>query len=265
MLKNVLSKRNFELLRQLVISDFKIRYQGSVLGYLWSLLRPLALFSVLYLVFAKFLKLGAGIPYFPAYLLLGIVMWTFFTEATNNGLRAIVDKGDMLRKVKVPAYALVLAATFSAFINFLLNFGIVLVFLYVAGGRLTSSALIFPVFIAEIFILALAASFLLSALFVRYRDIQYIWEVGLQALFYATAIIYPLQIIPLKFQKIIILSPIAQTIQSSRSALVTDQAVTVTELLRFPLLAVPFLLALALVLVASLYFKHQSKYFAENL
>src|SRR5262245_13320800 len=89
--KGVFRKQNYYLLRELVRTDFKLRYQGSALGYLWSLLKPLALFSVLYVVFTHFLKFGQGIPFYPAYLLLGIVLWTFFIESTNNGLRSIVD------------------------------------------------------------------------------------------------------------------------------------------------------------------------------
>lgn len=260
-----INSRNFELLRQLVITEFKIRYQGSVLGYLWSLLRPLALFTVLYIVFARFLRFGEGIPLFPAYLLLGIVLWSFFTEATGNGLRAIVDKGDMLRKVKVPTYALVLAATFSAFINLALNLCIVAVFLFVAGGSIGSQAIFFPLVLVEILIIALAASFLLSALFVRFRDIQFIWEVGLQVLFYSTPIIYPLSIVPEKFQKLIILSPIAQVIQDGRKLIVTNSATTTWDL-HGPLVSlVPIGLVAVMAISAALYFKYQSKYFAENL
>ncbi len=98
-LKNVFNRRNRILLKELVITDFKLRYQGSALGYLWSLLKPLMLFAILYVVFVKFLKFGSDIEHFPVYLLLGIVMWNFFIEATFQGMRAIVDRGDLIRKI----------------------------------------------------------------------------------------------------------------------------------------------------------------------
>ncbi len=261
----VLNKKNYELLRELVIADFKVRYQGSVLGYFWSFLRPLALFSVLYFVFARLLRFGKIVPHFPAYLLLGIVLWTFFIEATNNGLRAIVDKGDMLRKVKVPTYSLVLASTFSAFINLLLNMVVVTILILVTGGSIGLVSLLFFGVAAELFVAAMATSFLLSALYVKYRDIQYIWEVGSQMLFYATPIIYPLVIVPHSFQKIVILNPIAQIIQDARYLMVTRQSTTIWGLLHLPMALIPFGILLAIVLVSIWYFRQQSKFFAENL
>ena len=101
-LKNIFSRRNKILLRELVVTDFKLRYQGSVLGYLWSVLRPLFLFAILYVVFEKFLRMGRDIEHFGVYLLLGIVLWTFFTEATNMGLQAIINRGDLIRKINFP-------------------------------------------------------------------------------------------------------------------------------------------------------------------
>ena len=86
------------LLRQMVITDFKLRYQGSVLGYVWSLLRPLFMFAILYVVFVKFLRIGGDIPHYPVYLLTGIVLWNFFSEITSNGVSAIVSQGDLLRQ-----------------------------------------------------------------------------------------------------------------------------------------------------------------------
>src|SRR5262245_60339926 len=90
------------LLRALVVSDFKLRYQGSLLGYLWSLLRPLAIFAILYLVFVQFLRFGSNVPHFPIYLLLGIVIWNYFAEVTNIGVGSIVERGSLLRKINFP-------------------------------------------------------------------------------------------------------------------------------------------------------------------
>src|SRR5882757_8181870 len=103
-LSSILSKKNRALLRELVATDFKLRYQGSALGYLWSLFRPLFMFAILLSVFGYVLKIGSNIEHYPIYLLLGIVLWNFFVEATNNGLQSIVSRGDLIRKINFPKY-----------------------------------------------------------------------------------------------------------------------------------------------------------------
>src|SRR3990167_4499788 len=103
-ISNIFSRRNRILLRELVVTDFKLRYQGSALGYLWSLLKPLLLFAILYVIFVEFLRFGSDVEHFPLYLLLGIVLWGFFTEATNQGIQAIVSRGDLIRKINFPKY-----------------------------------------------------------------------------------------------------------------------------------------------------------------
>src|ERR1035437_1131048 len=114
------SRRNRILLRELVITDFKLRYQGSILGYAWSLLKPLFLFAIMYVVFGLLVKLGS-IEHYSVYLLLGIVLWTFFAEATNQGLSSIVSRGDVIRKISFPKYIIVLSTTISALVNLFIN------------------------------------------------------------------------------------------------------------------------------------------------
>ena len=116
---NFLGRKNFILLRELVVTDFKLRYQGSVLGYIWSVLKPLFLFAILYIVFVHILRLDRGIPHFPVTMLLGIVLWSFFTEATSNGLGSIVNRGDLIRKLNFPKYIIVISGTISSLINLL--------------------------------------------------------------------------------------------------------------------------------------------------
>src|SRR5688500_16681585 len=116
-ISNILNRRNRILLRELVITDFKLRYQGSALGYFWSLLKPLLLFAILYVVFVKLLKFGGDIEHYPVYLLLGVVLWSFFIEATTNGLQSIVSRGDLIRKINFPKYIIVISGTISSLIN----------------------------------------------------------------------------------------------------------------------------------------------------
>jgi ABC-2 type transport system permease protein len=255
------------LLKQLVKTDFKLRYQGSALGYVWSLLRPLFLFVTLYFVFAKFLKVGDSIPHYPQYLLLGIVLWNYFTEVTVGSVAAIVGKGDLIRKINFPKYVIILAGSFSAFINLLINFVVVGLFMALGHIGLTWSALLIIPLVVELFIFAIAVAFFLSALFVRFRDISYIWEVIIQAAFYATPILYPVTRVPHRVAKLLLLNPMAQIIQDARHSIITPQTQTLYQLYdgdKF-IWAIPLSLTLFIVILAALYFKSRSKYFAEEV
>lgn len=257
------------LLRQLVITEFKLRYKGSVLGYVWSLLRPLALFAVLYVVFVQFLRFGDDIPHFAVALLLGVVLWNYFIEVTTNGLTSIVGRGDLMRKLAFPRYVIVVAGSFSALINLTINLGVVLFFIILNGVHLSWSALwMFPL-IAEIFILGLAVAFLLSALFVKFRDIGYIWELILQAGFYATPILYPITMvttISMTAAQAMFLNPLAQIIQDARAALVYSGTETIETLFDNPFMRlVPIAIVILLAIVSAAYFKKKSPGFAENI
>jgi ABC-2 type transport system permease protein len=257
------------LLKRLVITDFKIRYQNSVLGYLWTLLRPLGLFGVLYIVFVKFLNIGNDIPHYAVYLLLGIVFWNYFVEVTVGGVATIVSKGDILRKLAFPRYTVVAAGSLSALINLAFNFTIigVLMVLNDVPLRATAIFLIFP--IIELFIFSLSVAFLLSALYVRLRDVSYIWEVFIQAAFYATPILYPLSKIidySLPAAKFAMLNPLAQIIQDARAFLVTDQAQTTASIWgNSAMRLIPVTVVLVTAVVAGTYFKKRAPYFAEEL
>jgi len=265
---NIFSNKNKVLLRELVITDFKLRYQGSVLGYIWSLLKPLLLFAIMYVVFVHFLRFGQGVEHFAVTLLLGIVMWTFFIEATNQGMQAIVSRGDLLRKINFPKYILVISGTVSALINFLLNLVIVLVFMLFDGVDFGWTALLFPVSIAILFAFALATAFFLAAINVKFRDIGHIWEVFLQGLFYATPIIYPLQLV-MNYNDTaahaLMLNPIAVLFQDARAHLVGhENVVTASQLFDNPLfLVIPYLIIAIVIVSAVWYFKKSQARFAE--
>lgn len=266
---SIFQRRNVILLKELVITDFKLRYQGSALGYLWSLLKPLLLFLILYLVFVRFLRFGSDVEHFPVYLLLGMVLWGFFTEATVQGMHAIVGRGDMIRKINFPKYIIVISSTISALINLLFNLVIVLIFVVLDGVDIKSTILLLPLNILQLYILALAIAFFLSALMVRYRDMGYIWEVVLQGAFYATPIIYPLKMVIAydpTAAKVLLLNPVAQIIQDARYNLITHQTVTTSGYINNPYIAaIPYLIVVVLVIVSSIYFRRHSKNFAEEI
>lgn len=264
---HIFSKQNRVLLAELVRTDFKLRYQGSALGYAWSLLRPLLLFLILYVVFVKFLKLGAGIPHYPVYLLLGIVIWNFFTEMTAQSLGSIVGRGDLIRKIRIPRWIIVLSSSISALINLLLNLVVVLLFMFINHVDLYKTAFLLPIILVEVYVFALGISLFLSAAFVKFRDVSYIWEVILQAGFYITPILYPLsKITNVIFRKLIMLNPMAQAIQDARYSVVTHNTETAYRLFQGGWYEfVPFLIIVLVLLGGVAYFKKESKYFAENI
>jgi len=266
-MKRFFTKQNRALLSELVRTDFKLRYQGSALGYAWSLLRPLLLFVILYVVFVKFLKLGTGVPHFPVYLLLGIVIWNFFNEMTVQSLGSIVGRGDLIRKIRIPRWIIVLSSSISALINLLLNLVVIAIFMVVNHVDLMSTILWLPLILAEVYLLALGLSMFLAAAFVKFRDVNYIWEVILQAGFYLTPILYPLSRIPnLTFQKLIMINPMGQAIQDARYATVTHETVTAHTLFQGGWYQfIPFLIVGLVLVIGISYFRKESKYFAENI
>lgn len=261
------------LLRELVKTDFKLRYQGSMLGMAWSVLKPLMLFAVMYVVFVRFLRFGAGIPHFAVSLLLAQTLWAFFQEATSQGMQAIVGRGDLLRKLKFPKYIVVVSSTVSALINLVISLFVVLIFMIVNGVEFRPTILLFPFVIIELYLFSLGVALLLSTLFVRFRDIGHIWDVIMQAWFYATPIIYPLtQLINVGWLSIaklvLMLNPIAQIIQDARYLVVTTQTETIWGLVGqqcWLLKLIPLLIIVIVLLVGVTVFRRRSPYFAEEL
>ena len=263
--ERVLSKPNRNLLAELVRTDFKVRYQGSVLGYLWSLLKPLALFAILFVVFDQFLNLGRDIEHFPLYLLMGIVLWGFFTESTTLSMGAVVENGELIRKITIPKYLLVISRTINASINLAFNLAVVAVFMLVAGVDVGTRALLFIPILFELYVISLALGFLLSALYVKYRDMSFIWEVILQGAFYATPILYPLSFVPDEIAKWLLLNPLAQIIQDARYALITDQTGIVADFWSPVVVLLPFGLVALIAVVSAGVFRRASTRFAEEV
>lgn len=267
--KYIFSKKNRALLAELVRTDFKLRYQGSVLGYLWSLLKPLFLFVILYTVFTRFLRIGHGVPNYAISLLLGIVLWNFFTEATSSALKSIVGRGSLIRKINIPRYLIPVAAISSAFINMLLNLAVVFIFVLFAENTPLSwsTLLFFPLLLFELMVVSVAVGFFLAAFYVKYRDIEHIWDVIKQALFYGSAIIFPLSLIPsVTIQKLLLLNPVAQIIQDARAVTTYGGTVQIDDVYgSYLAMLIPLGFIVITLLVSSAYFKKESKYFAEDI
>ncbi len=185
------AKRFLELTLTLSRTEFKLRYFGSVLGYVWSLMRPLLFFGVLYVVFTKIFKFGKGVPHYGVYLLSSIVLWTYLGEATAGCVACLVQREAMLRKIRFPRMVIPLSVSLTSVFNLAMNFIAVIVFALANGVTPTWRWLeVIPIVLAFV-VLATGIGMLLCALYVRFRDVQPIWEVALQAWFYISPVMYP--------------------------------------------------------------------------
>jgi ABC-2 type transport system permease protein len=217
-------RSNLNLTRELAVTTFKLKYTGSVLGYMWSLVKPLLIFGMTYLVFAVFLLRGRTSPAenFPVQLLLGIVVWTFIADSTVSSVSAIAGNAHILRKAYFPRWILVVASTLSATMTLTVNVALMLVVGIPLGWfHLSLSTLLLPLLFVELYLFVVGIGMLLSALFVFYRDLGHVWEILLQLLFYASAIVFPFGLIPVRFRLFVAFNPIAQIIEDMRRSLVS--------------------------------------------
>jgi ABC-2 type transport system permease protein len=189
------TRRFFDLLWLISVTEFRRVYFGTVLGYLWSLIRPLALFGVLLFVFSNVFKAGAKeVDHYPVMLLLGIVLFTFFQESSQNSVTSVVSQEAIVRKTQFPRLVIPLATVLTGAFNFCLNLVIVVVFVLAFGVDPAWTWLLFPLVVGALFLLTATLSMGLSVLYVRFRDISIIWVVLAQMLFYATPILYPISV-----------------------------------------------------------------------
>lgn len=258
--------------KELVKTNFKLRYQGSYLGVLWSVLQPLMLFAVMYVVFVKFLKFTDGTPTFPISLLCGTCLWQFFTESTSMGMRSIVDRGDLLRKIHFPNYIIVAATTMGSMISLAINLGVVILFGFFAHAHYTWRVITVIPSILQLYAISLGVALLLGSLYVYFRDIGHIWDVILQALFYATPIIYPLSMVQKNPEfswaaDFMMLMPTTQTIMDIRHNLLSPEYVPAiwTVVDNKILCLIPYVLSVLVLWLGVHVFRKYSAKFAEVL
>ena len=185
-------RRFFDLLWLMSVTEFKRIYFGTVLGYLWSLIRPLLLFGVLLFVFTKVFKVGSEkVEHYPVMLLLGIVLYTFFQEATSNAVTSVVAQEGVVRKTQFPRLLIPLSTVVTGALNLCLNLVVVLAFVLAFGVDPAWSWMLFPIALVMLFVFAGVVGMALSSLYVRFRDVAIIWAVVAQVLLYVTPILYP--------------------------------------------------------------------------
>jgi ABC-2 type transport system permease protein len=263
-------RRFRQLTWALAVTDFRLRFFGSVLGYLWQFMRPLMLFGVLYVVFSQVFDLSGDVRYFPVALLLGIVLYGFFAEATSGSVRSLVERENLVRKIEFPRLAVPLATVLTAIFNLGLNLIPVLIFLVAAGGRPHWSWLELIPLVALLAVFATGIAMILSSLFVRYRDVEPIWDVVLQVMFYASPIIYMLQTVTDKGGQgatdAILCSPFAAILQQARHAFIDPSHISVTSAVSNELLLlVPLVIVLGTFALGYRIFDRQAPRIAENL
>jgi ABC-2 type transport system permease protein len=263
---NIFEKKNRILLRELIKTDFKLKYQGSFVGHLWSILKPLMLFAVMYVVFIQFLRFGADVPHFAVALLLGTTIWGFFSEATTMGMLSVVMRGDLMRKIDFSKPVIVLSAVANALINLLINLVVVVAFAILNGVKLSVGIIVVPFLLIELILFVLGIAFLLSTLFVKFRDISPVWEVILQAGMYATPIIYPVSFVYNMYPiaaKLMFMNPMAQIIQDLRYFLIDHANVTVWQMMSWKYAFIPYVIPIVIFWKGLHIFNQRSTKFAE--
>ena len=206
-----------ELVRNLTIKEFKLRYRNSALGFFWSLLNPLAMMIILTLVFSILLR--SGIQNFPVFLLTGLLAWRFFSVSTSMSLGSIIGNSPLVTKVYFPRWLLILSSNLANLIGSSLEFAALFPILVFLGMKLTYLTLLLPLILILEFILILGVSFFLAALNVYYRDINQIWDIALQAGFFLTPIIYNISLIPQRYLSPYLLNPMTRIIEAVRKIL----------------------------------------------
>ena len=213
-------ERFWHLTRTLAVTEFKLRFFGSALGYLWQLIRPLMLFAILYVLFTEVVRLDDS-PFYAQALLLGLVFYTFLSDATRSAVSSLVSRESLIRKIEFPRLAVPLSVVLHAMFNLGLNLIPVFVFLLVDGGQVRVQWLELPVLVLLLVVLSTGLAMLLSTLYVSYRDVEPIWDLSLSLLFYATPIFYTVTLVAERapgLERWLMLNPFAAILQQARYA-----------------------------------------------
>jgi ABC-2 type transport system permease protein len=276
-------RRFWHLTYNIARNEFKLKFFGSFLGYLWQVMNPLLLFGVLYVFFVVISKVGGGgkpdEQFYGVQLLGSIVLFTFFGEATGGAVRSVVDRENLVRKIQFPRLVIPLAIALLAFFNLMLNLIVVVIFAFISGVHPMLSWLELPLILMLLVLFSTGLSMLLSAMFVRFRDVKPIWEVISQIVFYGSPVIIPLEkvrerlVMPphnSEFHKILyhiyMLNPLVTVFQQFRNAMVTHATISAHEALGgWAGLLEPIGVSVAIFALGFWVFNRSAPYVAENL
>jgi ABC-2 type transport system permease protein len=260
------ARRVVTLAWTLALTDWKLRFYGSVLGAVWSVARPFAYFAVVYIVFTDIVGLDKSVDNYGVYILFGLVIFTFFSEVTASSVQALTLRENLLRKMYFPPIVVPLTVVLTALLNLAMTLVAVFIFVLANGIYPTWSWLELPVALGLVAVFATGLGMLLSALYVRYRDVQPIWEVVTQMLFYATPVIYVATIVPESYRAPYLCNPLAAVLTQLRHAIVDPDAPTLSALIGSDArILVPLGVVAVTFALGFWVFQRASPRFAENL
>jgi ABC-2 type transport system permease protein len=261
-------RHRLRILQVMVLAEFKLKYAGSALGYVWSVVKPLSLFTVMYLVFGRVFKLGAISPDYGLALLIGIVIFSFFSDGTSQGMVALVHRESLLRRLRFPRVIIPTAATLTAAMTFAINLVVVAGFIAWKGIVPRPDWLLIPLLLLELYLFTLGMALVLTTLFVSLRDMGQVWELAVQLLFYVTPIVYPVTLLPQWARDLTFLFPVTQVIQDVRALVLSDDqsgmTVTSTEVLGQFGRLLPIAITLIVLAFGAALFKRYEPWFAER-
>ena len=259
-------RRALDLLYLIAATEFKKIYFGTVLGYLWSLARPLLLFGVLLAVFTQIFRIGSQVPNYPVLLLFNIVLFGFFQEGTTGAVTSIVSQESVVRKTQFPRLVIPLAVVLTSFFNLALNLVVVFVFILAWGIDPSWSWLGFPLVLAAIVLLTAAVSMLVSSLYPRFRDTAIIWTVIATVLFYGTPVLYPLDVVPEGMRDILLLNPLTPLFELARVWVIDTSAPGPVEAADgWALLLAPATIYVGICALSAWVFRREAPRIAEQL
>jgi ABC-2 type transport system permease protein len=260
------ARRFWNLTWTLAVTDFKLRFYGSVLGYVWTLARPFLFFGVIYFVFTEIVGLDKNVPNYGVYILFAMVLFQFFGEATGNCVNALVVRENLLRKMRFPRLVIPLSVVLTALFNLGMTLIAVFIFAIASGVYPEVTWLELPLIIVLLTAFATGIGLLLSALFVRYRDVQPIWEVFSQMLFYASPVLYVATMVPESYQRAYLANPISSLLTEMRHAVVDPGARPVWEAIGgVERLLVPGGIVVVVCVLGLWVFRREAPRIAENL
>ena len=250
----------------LAVSEWKLRFFGSVLGYLWTLMRPLLLFGVLYVVFTHVVRVGGDVPHYPVYLLESIVMFQFFADSTAQGLQSLLQRESLLRKMRFPRMVIPLSVVLTNLFNLGMNMIAVVIFVLANGIEPRWTWLLVPLLVVLLIVLATGAAMLLSSLYVRFRDLAPIWEIVLQITFYASPVLYVISKVPSNFQHPLAANPVGAVMTQMRKWVIDPSAPSAAEAIGgYARLLIPIGVIVAVFVLGLWVFQRETPRIAENL
>ena len=224
------TRRFFSLLWLIAVTDFKLTFLGTILGYVWSLLRPLMLFAVLYVVFTKVFRFGDEVPHYPVFLLMNLMLFNFFLEATDRSVDSVLKQETIVRKMQFPRMVIPLSVVLTSTFNLSLNLIVVFGFVVASGVEPRATWLLFPLIVVGFVALAAAVSMILSALFPRYRDVKQIWAVAGTLFFYGSPVLYPASFVfDAGYQFQLLINPIAPLLEQANIWVINPDALSVVD------------------------------------